>query len=126
MANTAVGFGVALILVGVVGYVATGAESPTALIPAAIGILLAAAGALGRNPARRKMAMHLAALIGLLGFFGAARGLTSIGAVLSGEPVERPAAVIAQSIMAVLCLIFVVMCVRSFINARRSGAVETR
>jgi hypothetical protein len=70
--------------------------------------------------------MHIAAVIGLLGFVGAARGLTRIGAVLAGEPVERPAAVIAQSLMAVICLIFVVLCVRSFINARRSGALETR
>jgi hypothetical protein len=68
--------------------------------------------------------MHIAAAVGLLGFLGAARGLTRIGAVLAGEPVERPAAIIAQSIMAVLCLVFVGLCVRSFINARRNPAAE--
>ena len=126
MANTAIAFGVILIALGIVGYVATGASSPTALIPSFIGLLLAATGAIARNPAKRKHAMHAAAAIGLIGFAGAARGLSKIGAVLSGEPVERPAAVVSQSVMAVLCLLFVILCVRSFINARRSGAMETR
>ena len=126
MANTALAFGLVLIVLGVIGYVATGASSPTALIPSALGALLALTGAIARNPAKRKHAMHAAAVIGLLGFLGAARGLAKIGAVLSGEPVDRPAAIVAQSVMAVLCLVFVILCVRSFINARRSGALETR
>jgi hypothetical protein len=65
------------------------------------------------------MAMHIAVVVGILGFAGSASGLAKIGAVLAGDPVERPAAVITQSIMAVMMLAFVYLCIRSFVIARR-------
>lgn len=122
MANVAIWFGLVLILLGVGGFAATGGHSPTALIPAAFGLALAVTGFLARNPERRKLMMHIAVTIGLLGFLGSARGLMKITAVLAGEPVERKAAVIAQSIMALWCLLFTYLCVRSFVSARRSRA----
>jgi lysylphosphatidylglycerol synthetase-like protein (DUF2156 family) len=122
MANTAIWFGLALILLGVGGYAATGGQSPTALIPAAFGLLLALAGFLGRDPAKRKLMMHIAATVALLGFLGSVQGLLKLPALLGSEPLERPAAVMAQSVMGILCLVFTVLCVRSFINARRSRA----
>ena len=121
MANTTVVTGVALIILGLGSYFGTGTASITALIPAFFGIVLALLGALAFNESRRKMAMHIAVVVGLLGFAGSVRGLTKIGAVLSGEAVERPTAVIAQSIMAVLTGTFVVLCVKSFIDARRKA-----
>lgn len=124
MATASTAFGIALILLGVIGYVATGMQSPTALIPSAFGVILAILGILAREPARRKASMHIAAAVGVLGVAGSARGLAKIGAVLAGEPVERPAAVISQSIMAVLLLAFVYLCVRSFIVARRNRSME--
>ena len=123
MANIALAFGLCLVILGVVGYTLTGSESPTALIPAVFGIVLGATGLMGRDPGKRKLAMHIAAAVGLLGFLGSVRGLSKIGAVMAGEPVERPAAVISQSLMAVLCLVFVALCVKSFIDARRSRAI---
>jgi hypothetical protein len=125
MANVATGFGVALLLLGIGGYVLTGMESPTALIPAAFGILLVICGLLARNPARRKLAMHIAVVVGLLGFLGSLRGLIGFGRMLAGETVLRPNAVIAQAIMAVLTLVFTILCVRSFRNARRNRSMET-
>ena len=124
MANVAIGFGVALLVLGLVGYVGSGMVSPTALIPAVFGVLLILLGVMARNPARRKLAMHIAVLVGLLGFVGSVRGLGTAMRMLAGEPVERPVATVAQAIMAILTLAFTVMCVRSFINARRSGAME--
>lgn len=44
-------------------------------------------------------------------------GLLKIGSLLDGTA-ERPAAVIAQTIMAVLMVIYLVMAIRSFIAAR--------
>jgi hypothetical protein len=119
MATIALWFGLALIALGVVGYIATGMQSPTALIPAVFGVLLAILSMMARNPARRKLAMHIAVVVGILGFFGSVRGLANLGAVLAGEPVARPAAVVTQSIMAVLMLAFIYLCVRSFVMARR-------
>lgn len=119
MPRTALSFGVLLVLVGVGFYAGTGGTSPTALIPAALGVLLAAAGVLARREHMRRHAMHAAALVGALGLLGSARGLARLPALLSGAPLERPAAVAAQSVTAVLCLVFVALCVRSFVAARR-------
>ena len=121
MANTAMLFGALLILLGAAGYVGSGMESPTALIPSVFGVLLLIAGAIARNEARRKHAMHGAAMVGLLGFLGSASGLLELPALLSGGEVARPMAVASRSAMAVLSLVFVALCVRSFIAARRSG-----
>ena len=118
MASTTIAFGVVLIVLGVAGYFGSGAVSVTALIPAIFGVVLAALGVVARNEAMRKHAMHGAVLVGLLGFLGSARGLLRLPALMSGGEVARPAAVIAQSVMAILMLLFVALCVRSFINAR--------
>ena len=122
MANTTIGFGVAFIVLGLGGYFASGMASPTALIPAAFGVVFCILGILARDDRKRKHAMHAAALVGLLAVLGSGRGLTKIGPLLAGQPVERPAAVIAQSIMALLGIVFVALCIKSFRDARRSRA----
>jgi hypothetical protein len=119
MAATTITFGGLLIALGLAGWVATGQQSPTALIPAAFGLLLAVLGYLARKENLRKHAMHGAAMVGLLGFLGSARGLAGLPAFLSGEA-ERPAAVVSQAVMAAACLVFVGLCVRSFVAARRA------
>jgi hypothetical protein len=118
MANRTIGFGGALILLGVAGYAATGAHSPTALIPAAVGLVLVVLGLLARRPRARMHAMHGAALVALVGFAGSVRGLGQALKMIEGEGVKRPAAAIAQSIMAILCLAFVALTIRSFVAAR--------
>lgn len=120
MSNITIAFGVILIALGVVGYVATGQQSPTALIPAAFGVLLLICGVLARKEHLRKHVMHAAAALGVLGFLGSAPGLIKAFTLLGGGEVERPAAVASQAIMAVLSLIFVILCVKSFIDARRA------
>jgi hypothetical protein len=125
MPTLAVGFGIALIALGLIGYIGTDMVSPTALIPAAFGLLLVILGIVARDPGKRKHAMHAAAMVGLLGLLGSGRGLTKIVPLLSGEPVDRPNAVITQAIMALLCAVFVVLCVKSFVDARRSRGAET-
>ena len=122
MATTTIGFGVVLIILGLAGYFGSGMVSLTALIPAAFGLLLVIFGAMAKDDKRRKMAMHIAVVVGLLGFLGTVPGLLKLGALLSGGDVARPMAVVAQSIMAVLMAIYVAMCVKSFIDARRSRA----
>jgi len=110
--------GLVLIAVGVGTYVATGAHAPTALIPAAIGVLIAAAGLLARIARLRMHAMHVAVLVALLG------GLICVWklAALAVTGPSRPVAMAEQGITAVVCLAFVVSAVRSFREARRSRA----
>ena len=107
MATTTIAFGVAFIIVGLMGYFGTGMVSVTALISAAFGLLFVILGVLARNPGKRRHAMHAAALVGLLAVLGTARAFSKIGPLLAGEPVDRPNAVIAQTVMAVLALVFV-------------------
>jgi len=118
MAKVSIGFGIALILLGVVGYVATGAQSPTALIPAAVGLVLVVLGILARNPNMRMHAMHGAALAGLIGFAGSVGGVAQLVKMMGGEAVARPQAAVARSLMALLCLAFLALTIRSFVAVR--------
>lgn len=128
MANTTIGFGVALILLGLGGFFGTGAEHKTALIPAVFGVLLAILGALARNPAKRALYMHIAVAVGLLGFLGSVPGVVKVIKMMGGETIARPVAAEAQTAMAAITLVYVALCVRSFINARRERtlAASTR
>ena len=108
-----------LVAIGLGTYLGTGSQAPTALIPAALGVLIAIAGLLARNPRLRMHAMHVAVLVALLGVLGCIPGVLRLPALLGGTA-ERPVAVMAQLITFVICLAFVVSAVRSFIEARRS------
>lgn len=118
VANTTIAFGVALILLGFGGYGLTGAQSLTALIPAVAGILFVALGFLSHSPKMRMHAMHGAALFGLLGFVGSVSGISGAIKMAMGQTIARPAAAVSRSIMAMLCLVYVVLAVRSFVRAR--------
>jgi lysylphosphatidylglycerol synthetase-like protein (DUF2156 family) len=112
-----------LIVVGVGGYVLTDRVSLTALIPAAIGVVLILLALWARQPAARKHAMHGVMLICLIGIAGTVRGLMQLPTLLGGGGVPRPAAVYSQSITALVLLLLLVMGIRSFIAARRARAV---
>lgn len=119
MATITILLGCVLILLGLAGYLLTGGASVTALIPAAFGIVLAIAGLAARDERRRKHAMHAAVLIALLGLLGTIRGLRGIDDLIAGSA-ERPAAVISQTIMAILCGFYVILGINSFVTARRN------
>lgn len=112
-------FGALLLLTGVGGYAAF--QTPTALIPVGFGVLLVLCGLVARKESLRRHAMHAAAVVALVGFLPSAPGLLGIPDLLAGEA-ARPAAVILRSVMAVLCLGFLVVAVRSFIAARKARA----
>ena len=116
MANTTIGIAAALIVIGVVGYVATDRQSATALIPAFLGLLLLAFGWLARTEAYRKHAMHAVAVVALLGLLGTIGGLIRL---LGGT--TTPAA-ISQGLTAILTGTLLALCVKSFIDSRRRRA----
>ena len=119
-------YAILLILLGVVGYFITDMVSVTALIPMFLGLPMMALGLMAMNPTRRKHFMHVAAALGLIGFLGSARGLGGLFTLIGGGEVARPGAVISQTIMAVLSLIFVLLCVKSFIDARKNRAQQAQ
>lgn len=113
-------FGVAFVLLGVVSYFITGMQSVTALIPAFFGVIFIVLGVVMRDESKVKHAGHAAATLALLGLFGSVRGVPSTITLLQGGEVERPAAAVAQTIMVVLCIVFVALAIKSFIDVRKA------
>jgi hypothetical protein len=121
MARIAMFFGVLLIALSMVGYLSpdtfgsVGPEgrSPTALIPAGFGVVLLLCGIVVEfAPKSRKHMMHLAALVALLGAVG------GIMPIRRNEMDFSKSGTVAGLLMVILCAIFVILCVRSFVLAR--------
>ena len=112
MAPITLGYAVLMIALGLITYFATGAKSVTALIPTFFGLAFLLCGVLALKEQLRKHAMHAASALGLIAFMAAVAVLTIRG--------STGAAAVEQGIMAALSLAFVVLCVRSFIMARRA------
>lgn len=119
MAKFSIALGIILILLGLISYLGISSESTTALIPAFLGIPILVLGWLALNEKYLKHALHGAAVLMLLGFGGTVGGLIKFFRMLGGEVFERPSAITVQAIMAVLCLIFLIFAIKSFIDARR-------
>ena len=120
MAKLSIAYGVIFILMGLYGYFGISSESITALIPTFFGIPMLILGWLGLNEKYLKHAMHIAAVLNLLGFAGTVSGLIKFFIMLGGAETTRPAAVTVQAIMAVMCLVFLIFAVKSFIDVRRN------
>lgn len=132
MPSTAILFGILLILVGLGGFGYAAATLPpdtpvtkvmTALIPAVLGLILAILGFFAKQKENlRKHLMHGAVLVGLIGFLATVSSVFKLPALFNGTA-ERPIAVVSQFLTAVICLIFVALSVKSFIDARRNNIV---
>ena len=125
MAKVTLAFAVVFIALGLAGFIGTGSVHYTALIPAALGLLLGIFGALSLSPdaGRRKLFMHINVTLGLLGFLGTIMGLIQWFQMLGGAVVKNPPATESKAAMAFLCLVYVILCVRSFIAARKARLV---
>ena len=118
MPSTAIACGTLLVLIGILGYVngvMTNHASFTALIPAIVGIVLLLLGIFARkSEGLRKHLMHAAVLVALLGFIASAGRL-----VMRLSELTYNAAVVSQVSMALVCLLFVILAIKSFADARR-------
>jgi hypothetical protein len=124
--------GVLLSAIGLWGFFGSASDhrSVTALIPAFVGVPLLVLGALAvAKPDLRKHTMHAAAALGLLGFVmaGGRAAMTiarsGVGVLLSDDPTigRAPRMVV---LMALVCLVFTILCVASFVQARRRRTQE--
>jgi hypothetical protein len=122
MAKVTLVFAVLLIALGLAGFLGTGSTHPTALIPAGIGLLLGIFGLLAITPHenRRRLFMHINVSIGLVGFLGT---MAEIFRTMASSKAVDLAALGAKLVLAWLLLIYVALCARSFIAARRTGKV---
>jgi hypothetical protein len=121
MSKLTIALGVVLIIIAVIGFVATGSQHPTALIPAGAGVVFLILGALANSPdpKRRMLWMHIAVTVALLLFLGSIPADIDVFRLGHGATLAHPAAVEEKAAMSLMCLLFVLFCIRSFINARR-------
>ena len=116
--------GILLITLGIVGYCGSGAQSITALIPAGFGIIIGILGILSKKEKIRKHMMHGALLVAMLGLIGSFSGILKTIDLLRNIAVERPTAAIAQAIMALICLVYLIAGIQSFVSARRQSSAR--
>jgi len=111
------GFGALLIVLSGVLYGMSTAGNPvTAFIPSVFGIGLIILGIVAlRGDKARKHAMHVAAMLGLIGCVVPL--VMAIPEALAGT-MTLP--VVGQLIMGGLCGVFLALCVKSFIDARKA------
>lgn len=123
MAKVTLVFASLLVVLGIAGYYYTGAQHPTALIPLWFGLALGICGflAISPNEKRRKIFMHVAVTIGVVGFLGGAiTAVQGYGNARSQGIDPDMVALWDKVIMALLLLNYTVLCVQSFIKARQS------
>lgn len=136
MAKVTLALGGLLVLLGIAGFVLTGATHYTALIPTYFGVVLEFLGLLALiKPKLRMHVMHAAVLLALIGMVATVAAIPNAiqsmrvpvseqldnGQVkLSNGNTIRPAADISKSIMAILCSVYIALAIMSFIAARRN------
>lgn len=118
MSTISIFFGILLNVVGLVGFFGTGAAHPTALIPCGLGLLLILCGLLARIEKIRMHVMHVAVLVGLLGFGATVTSYGMLFAVLKQTAGDKTNSSIAKMATALICGLFVARCIQSFVEAR--------
>jgi len=124
MAKLTMIFGALLIAISLGFWLTMGTSQTAALHPAGIGVLLIIAGALANseNPKRRMLWMHIAVTLGLIGFL--VTGIRAAIELAHGfSTITNIPGFYERVIISLVCLIFVALCVRSFIAARRARLV---
>ena len=112
--------GILLILLGFAFFAGTGFSKYTALIPVPPGLILVLLGCLAMSESRRKLVMHIASLLALIGALPLFMGLPKVIKMLQGIEVQRPLAAAEMSAMGLLCAVYFVLCLKYFINRRKA------
>ena len=117
--NLTTGYGAMLVLWGIAVSILSESDSITSYFPSMLGAPILISGVLAnRNPEKRKFWMHNAVTFGLLCALGGTRFFMVMSDGLD----------YASSSMLMLLVtgsIYTFLCVRSFIEARKSGALAT-
>ena len=92
-------------------------DKVTAFIPAFVGVPLILCGLIALKESLLKHAMHVAAMLGVIGFLLAAGRLGMLAAKGTLDLTQLGGQSLAG--MAALCAVFVALCVKSFIDARK-------
>jgi len=112
-------YAILLIVLGLWGYFASGAASITALIPAFFGLVFLPLGILAKRENLKKHITHVGLLLALIAVIGTVGAVGKGFSLWTGEMMENSLAIISKSIMAVLSIGYLLVCIKSFIDARR-------
>jgi uncharacterized membrane protein len=115
MPKISVVFGVLLSVLGLYGYFGMGRVSVTALIPLFIGVPIIILGVLAFDDNKLKHSIHAASVLILLGLIGSVYRLAH--KIILGIIDESSVVLI---LMSVLCIIFLIFAINSFIEARKA------
>jgi hypothetical protein len=120
MSSVTIRFASLLILLGLLFLYLT--HVGHALIPAVFGVILLVLGLLARgdDAKRRMLVMHIAVTIALVGFIVPAATAIKLWWTAHNGGNLRVMAFREQVLMAVICGVYVLLCVRSFIAARKA------
>ena len=124
MAKLTIWFGVLLAAVSLCFWIGIGRTETAALHPAGIGVLLILCGFLAttEDAKKRMLWMHIAVTLGLIGFL--TTGIRAVIELAKGTAMSiNPTGFEERVVIALICLIYVALCVRSFIAARRDRKV---
>lgn len=118
--------GAALVVIGFVAFLGSGADSATSLIPVALGAVLFALGTLAdRQPERRATWSHAALGVAVVGLLGSASRLGDLPDLVTGNDVELPWATGANAAVAIVLVVYLVAGLRSFRAARAASEGTT-
>ena len=119
MPNLTTNYGLFLLSWGLIATYLSEAQSFTSFLPSLLGLALLVSGEMAKIPEKKKLWMHVAVTFGLIGALGGTRFFMVMGDGLN----------YANSSMLMLLLTgtaYTVLCVRSFIAARKAReAAET-
>jgi len=116
-AKFTLGFGLALILLALGFFAASGEK--TALIPVAVGLPIAIAGLVAFKDNLRKHAVHVALVFALLGVLATGGMIPRIAAGKAST-----LAAVEISAMGLISLAYLALGITSFINARKARAAK--
>jgi hypothetical protein len=111
-------FGVLLNLIGLYGFLGTGAIHPIALLPCALGVLLGACTLASTDPKLHRQAMQGASLVALFGFVANVSAFRDLLLVLKKVTVSNQSEIIACSATSLLCLILLTRYFQEFLVSR--------
>ncbi len=111
-----------MIALGLVAFVGTGRSNSMLLMPMMFGLALGVLGYMGiKREQKRKLFTQFSAVIATVGVvWAAAEAIRGYGATRAAGILPDYLAMTAEIVMAVMLLIYVNLCVRSFAGVRRA------
>tara|TARA_B100001057_G_C22740491_1_gene907523 strand:- start:192 stop:584 length:393 start_codon:yes stop_codon:yes gene_type:complete len=121
--------GLSLIILGLYGYFSY--NTITVLIPAFIGLVISFLGILSFNENRKKLVIHITAVVVIVGLSASAKSLPSIPGlidcfntpgleIINCSKFQRPLAELFKSIMSLILIPYLLVSISFFVKARLS------